>query len=152
MEHILLGVLGGFTIHLTPPPPPPPPPIQTVQPAPKPPPIPTFGPRIYANVYAKGNCTKYVASKVAVPTNWGNAGTWLPRAKAQGYSVGDTPRVGAIAWFAASKSMRLGHVAYVEEVYPNGTFLISEMNWVGYNKVSKRVMKAGSLQFIYGKI
>src|SRR3989344_3354216 len=50
------------------------------------------------NGYDYGYCTYYVAAKIAVPNNWGNANTWDNYAAASGWTVSTTsPRVGAIA-------------------------------------------------------
>lgn len=96
--------------------------------------------------YAWGNCTWYVASKRYVPAGLGHASQWYANAQARGMAVGDKPSVGAIAW--AIPNDYYGHVAFVEEVYPDGSFLVSEMNVVGFNKVSKRVLTTG-YKFIY---
>lgn len=71
------------------------------------------------NGYAYGWCTYYVASRVAVPTNWGNADTWDNYARLSGWTVSSRPIVGAIA--QTDGMSYLGHVAYVEAVSPDGT-------------------------------
>jgi surface antigen len=79
-----------------------------------------------ANGYDYGYCTWYVANKVAVPTNWGNANTWDNYAALSGWTVSSVPRVGAIA---QSDGGFLGHVAYVEAVSADGTMIkYSDMN------------------------
>jgi len=87
-----------------------------------------------------GYCTWYVASKKHVP--WGgNAGSWLYNAKAMGYATGKTPKKGAIV--VTTEDRRYGHVALVEKV--NGdTITVSEMNYVGWGKVSRRTLSASS--------
>ncbi len=86
-----------------------------------------------------GYCTWYVAQKRYVP--WGgNAGTWLYHAKALGYKVGKTPRKGSI--MVTSESW-WGHVAIVEKV-GKGTITVSEMNRVGWGKVSRRTLSSKS--------
>lgn len=87
-----------------------------------------------------GYCTWYVAQKRYVP--WGgNAGTWLYRAKAMGYKTGKTPRPGAI--MVTTENRYYGHVALVEKV--NGdSITVSEMNFVGWGKVSRRTLSASS--------
>lgn len=100
------------------------------------------------NTYAWGNCTWYVANNKTVPDSWGNARTWLPRAQQQGYSTGEEPKVGAIAWFPPGRS--LGHVALVKAINPDdGTILISEMNSKGLNVVSERIINANEVEYIY---
>lgn len=87
-----------------------------------------------------GYCTWYVAQKRYVP--WGgNAGTWIYHAKAGGYATGRTPRVGAIV--VTTENRYYGHVAYVEKV-SGDTITISEMNYAGYAKVSRRTLSASS--------
>ena len=113
-------------------------------------PIPAFTQPPVDNLYAWGNCTRYVAGKVSIPNTWGNANTWLAESVAQGYVVGKQPKRGSIAWFEPGWS--LGHVAYVEEVYSDNSFRISEMNVLGLNIISSRIITNDSVEFIYGKV
>lgn len=98
------------------------------------------------NGYAYGYCTYYVASRRAVPSNWGNANQWYYNAQASGFSVGSSPVPGAIAWTGAGY---YGHVAYVESV--SGSMVtVSEMNYNGgWNRVSSRTVPASSFRYIY---
>jgi len=89
-------------------------------------------------MYSGHNCTNYVAWRlidagVERPrTNPGNASTWAERASLDGYLVDEVPSVGAVAQWDSSAGMgRNGHVAYVEQVYDDGTILISEDFWRG---------------------
>jgi surface antigen len=103
----------------------------------------------FANTYTRGQCTWYVASRRQVPNNWGNAVTWLFRARAAGYATGDQPRAGAVGWEKRSYS-RLGHVVYVESVNADGSVNISEMNWGGRpGVVHYRTMPASAFVYIY---
>jgi surface antigen len=80
----------------------------------------------------------------------GNAITWKARAQAAGYATGTVPKAGAVAW-VVHPSTSLGHVAYVESVNPDGSFVLYEMNAIGWNKVSSQTVpasKAGS-QYIF---
>jgi surface antigen len=98
------------------------------------------------NGYALGYCTYYVASRRAVPSNWGNANTWYYNAQASGFAVGSVPVPGAIAWTGAGY---FGHVAYVESV-SGGMVTVSEMNFNGgWNRVSWRTAPASSFRYIY---
>ncbi len=107
------------------------------------------------NGYDYGYCTWYVANKRAadgkpIPSNLGHASTWKLRAQAAGYSVGSVPAVGAIAWKVPHDYY--GHVAYVESVNADGSFTISEMNVVGWNRISTQTISPaglGSYSFIY---
>lgn len=87
-----------------------------------------------------GYCTWYVAQKRYVP--WGgNAGTWLYHAKAMGYQTGKAPRPGAIV--VTTENRYYGHVALVEKV-SGDTITVSEMNYVGWGKSSRRTLSAKS--------
>lgn len=87
------------------------------------------------NAYDYGWCTYYVASKVAVPSNWGNANTWDSGARASGWIVSPIPRAGAVA--QTDRLSYLGHVAYIEEVNEDGTMIkYSDMNGLaGWGRV-----------------
>jgi LysM repeat protein len=88
-----------------------------------------------------GWCTWYVATKRNV--TWrGDAGFWYQNAAAAGYHVGKTPRVGAIM---VTWESYLGHVAYVESVNPDGSWVVSEMNFVAFDVISQRTIKPGQL-------
>lgn len=81
------------------------------------------------NGYDYGYCTWYVANKVGVPTNWGNANTWAFYASLSGWTVSPLPKAGAIAQTGAGFQ---GHVAYVEAVSDDGTMIqYSDMNNYG---------------------
>jgi surface antigen len=92
------------------------------------------GPVYGGNLYTYGYCTWYVANRVRVPNNWGNANTWDNGAAASGWIVSSIPRVGAIA---QSDRGSEGHVAYVEAVSADGTQIkYSDMNGLaGWGRV-----------------
>ncbi len=87
-----------------------------------------------------GYCTWYVAQKRYVPWS-GNAGTWLYKAKAMGYKTGRTPAVGSIV--VTTENRFYGHVALVEKV-SGGNITVSEMNYTGWAKSSRRTLSATS--------
>jgi surface antigen len=58
----------------------------------------------------------------------GNANTWWGQAEGR-YERGHTPRVGAVLSFAASRSMRVGHVAMVSKVVSDREVLLTHANW-----------------------
>ncbi|HUZ90275.1 MAG TPA: CHAP domain-containing protein [Candidatus Acidoferrales bacterium] len=96
------------------------------------------------NTFPYGQCTWYVYNKRPVP--WiGNAYQWFGNAKAYGWSTGMTPRAGAImvTWESS-----LGHVAYVESVNPNGSWVVSEMNYKGPGIVDYRTISPGGVPLI----
>lgn len=87
-----------------------------------------------------GYCTWFVAQKRHVP--WGgNAGAWLANAKAYGYKTGKTPAVGSIV--VTTENRYYGHVAYVEKV-SGGSITVSEMNYAGWGKTSRRTLDKSS--------
>ena len=78
------------------------------------------------NAYAFGYCTWYVANRISVPSNWGNANTWDNGAAISGWTVSTTPRIGAIG---QSDRGAEGHVGVVEAVSADGTQIrYSDMN------------------------
>lgn len=98
------------------------------------------------NRYAYGYCTYYAFNKRAaagrpIGSNWGNATTWASLARASGFAVDKTPRPGDV--FQNSGGWGgYGHVGYVEAVNADGSILVSEMNYVGWNRVSSRTISA----------
>jgi surface antigen len=108
-----------------------------------------------SNGFTYGYCTWWVAHKRYVPWR-GNAAQWWWNARPFGYPEGSAPRVGAIMVMGYGGSSPQGHVAYVEGVNSNGSFLISEMNWWGvpgggWGRVDYRTVSSlsGVLGFIY---
>lgn len=93
--------------------------------------LPIYG----SNGYDYGYCTWYVATRIHMPANWGNADTWPSGARASGWTVSTIPRRGGIAWGAPI----MMHVAYVEDVkQENGQYYVkySDMNnLAGWNAV-----------------
>lgn len=103
--------------------------------------------RTYANSYARGQCTWYVAGRRPLPRNWGNAKSWYYHALNSGYKVGTAPAIAAIAWTSAGY---YGHVALVEQVSAdNKRVLISEMNYRGVGVKSTRWVAASAFKYIY---
>ena len=107
------------------------------------------------NGFTYGYCTWWVAQKRHIPWR-GNAVEWWWNARPFGFAEGPTPRAGAIMVMGISGTSPLGHVAYVESVRPDGSFLVSEMNWWGvpgggWNRVDYRTVTSmrGILGFIY---
>ncbi len=117
-----------------------------------------MGPEVPGNTYAWGNCTYWsfamrLWAGSPIPATWGNANTWDDRARADGYEVNHTPRVGAV--FQSDRG-EFGHVAYVFDVDAvTGAWTISEMNVKGLNIVSTRTFSKDSAayyNFIHSKI
>lgn len=96
------------------------------------------------NRFAYGFCTWYVASRRPVP--WlGDAWQWFGQAQAYGWATGQAPRAGAImvTWESG-----WGHVALVESVSPDGSWLVSEMNFTAWGAVTQRTIRPGSVPLI----
>jgi LysM repeat protein len=97
------------------------------------------------NHFPLGECTYYVASQIYIP--WmGNAWQWFGNAQAAGWATGQLPRVGAI--MVSWESEVYGHVAYVEQVYSNGAFLVSEMNYYAWDVVDERLIEPDTIPLI----
>ena len=97
--------------------------------------FPWGGTAIYgSNGYDYGYCTWYVANRLPVPSNWGNANTWDNLAPSSGWSVSTMPRAGAVG---QSNRGYFGHVAVVEAVSADGTMIkYSDMNGLaGFGRV-----------------
>lgn len=104
-----------------------------------------------SNHFPGGWCTWYVASRRNVPW-WGDAIDWWANARPYGYAEGQTPAVGAI--MVTRESIEYGHVAFVESVNSDGSWTVSEMNFVGWNIQSTRTIRPGQVPvvgFIYGR-
>lgn len=99
--------------------------------------------------YAYGQCTWGVAArinqlglklkgrngeKIPIISTMGNGQDWVATAARLGGETGKLPKAGAIISFAGGghgSPTEYGHVAFVEKVYPDGSFLISETNYNG---------------------
>lgn len=99
------------------------------------------------NGYDYGYCTWYAYNRRAalgmpIGGMWGNASSWATLARASGFLVNNTPSVGAVMQTAYAAG-GYGHVAVVESVNPDGSILVSEMNYAGWNRKSTRTLSAG---------
>ena len=85
--------------------------------------------RYDASSYPVGECTWGVKSQLSwVGPYWGNANQWGASARAEGFSVGTTPQVGAVAvWVGGA----YGHVALVTAVESSTNIQVSESNYMG---------------------
>ena len=94
--------------------------------------------------FAYGYCTWYVASRRPVPWT-GDAWMWFGGAKAMGFPTGNVPQPGAIM---VTWESWVGHVAYVEAVYSDGSYTVSEMNYQRWNVIDQRTIKPGDVPLI----
>jgi hypothetical protein len=119
--------------------------------------------------YAYGQCTWGVAArmnqlglklkgsngeKISIINTMGNGQDWVATASSLGGETGSTPRAGAIVSFVGGTHgtpVIYGHVAFVEKVYDDGSFLVSETNYGGNpNYTFRKISHADSaISFAY---
>jgi peptidoglycan endopeptidase LytE len=109
--------------------------------------VPEVPPSRGGDSFPYGQCTYYVATRREI--SWsGNANQWWQNAR-DIRPEGHVPVAGAVAVF---DYWPLGHVAFVERVDPDGSFLISEMNHTGWARVDQRTISPSDptlVGFIY---
>lgn len=110
--------------------------------------------------YYMGECVDFVAWRLnrdagstGEPFKWvwsnltpggGSATGWTSAWQNHGWPVSGTPVAGAVA------VTQYDHVAYVKEVYGDGTVLIEEYNYGNYHQYGQRVIAASSVNaFLY---
>lgn len=106
-----------------------------------------------ANYYDWGTCAWYVFEQrsqrgLGVGNTWGNATNWAAGAQSSGYSVSNSPSVGAIMQAPAytNGAYGLGHVAIVESVNGDGSVTVSEMQFGGgVGQVNTRTISASQV-------
>ena len=135
----------------------------------------TYG-AAYVSVFRNGQCTdwaeqrrpdivmrgtiqlwaNHLAGDQLAVANW-NGGFWDDTARAAGLPVGTVPLAGAIVTFDPGTqgiTAATGHVAYVESVSPDGSFVVSEMNapvpyQVSQRRITAAAIARGGLSFLY---
>lgn len=95
------------------------------------------------NGYDYGWCTWHAANRRIqigrpIPTNLGNAISWLKRSQMAGLPTGSVPRAGAVLYHLDIGG--LGHVAYVERINSDGSALVSDMNYPSWGRVTYRTV------------
>jgi surface antigen/LysM repeat protein len=100
------------------------------------------------NSFVKGNCTWYVAKLMKI-TFRGNANRWLANAPKAGYKTGKVPMAGSAV--VTTLGGKYGHVGFVKSVNPDGTFVMTDMNYEGLYKVRENVTMSADevVGFIY---
>lgn len=109
------------------------------------------------NTYDQGECTYYVFDKVKedgmmIERTWNDAEYWADRAADDGYVVNDMPEEGSLMQTGRGE---IGHVAYIETVYDDGSFDVSEMNFLEAYEVSERTItteEAADYKYIHPKV
>ena len=91
--------------------------------------------------YIWGQCTAFVAQTLGwIPAGLGNAGDWVNNAQIKGYAISNTPVAGsAVVYSPGGGYSPYGHVAVVEQVLPDGSFLVAEQNYKGPGITDERV-------------
>lgn len=74
---------------------------------------------------------------------WGNAGDWVGSATAHGWTVDDVPTPGSIAIWNNGHLGPVGHVGYVDDVYPDGSITIENYNLHANGEYSKFHLPSG---------
>lgn len=103
---------------------------------------------VNSSSYYVGNgmwCTDWVHSKRPDVPIYSDAGySWISSAQAEGKATGTSAKPGAVA-------VTNGHVAYVESVNSDGSYVVSEMGWdYQAGKFNQRTVQPGTFgQFIY---
>lgn len=125
-------------------------------------PSPNPGRGAASNPFAYGQCTYYAYERrsdifwrginAGVPWGHWDAYQWADNARRGGFAVGSTPQAGALVVFPIGYGgSSVGHVAYVEQVYGDGSYLVSERNWnYNHNVTYRHVYDHAGIQFVYG--
>jgi surface antigen len=97
------------------------------------------------NNFPWGWCTWYVAQRRDIPWR-GDAWSWYTSARLSGWKTGSTPQVGAV--MVTRENYYYGHVAFVERVNPDGSWVVSEMNYKQFGEVDFRTVEPGKVPLI----
>lgn len=83
--------------------------------------------------YYPGQCTAGACQENGwVEDGWGNGGEWANSARAAGFAVTMIPTAGAVVCYCEGNGYsEFGHVASVTQVFGDGTFEVSEENYIG---------------------
>lgn len=123
------------------------------------------------NPFSAGTCLSWVyerrpglyaiAVRAGVPSegqvgpggagHWWDPWRWLLNARAGGVPTGSAPRPGAVAVFPRGYAgSAVGHLAIVENVLADGTYIVSERGWNGSSdETRRRVRPAPGVVFVY---
>lgn len=110
------------------------------------------------NAYPWGQCTWWAYIRrhqldLPVGSFFGNGWQWASSAASLGYTVDNTPTVGAVIVFSpgqAGANAYYGHVGIVEQVHDDGSITISESNAQGLGVISNRTLGSpGSYRYIH---
>lgn len=97
--------------------------------------------------YTPGQCTQWAWYKRQDLPLLGNANAWARNAAAAGYLVNNTPSAGSVIQTTAGW---YGHVGYVEAVNPDGSIVVTEMNYgVPYRVIRSTIPASAVGNFNY---
>lgn len=97
--------------------------------------------------YTPGQCTQWAWYKRQDLPLLGNANAWARNAAAAGYLVNNTPSAGSIIQTTAGW---YGHVGYVESVNPDGSIVVTEMNYgIPYRVIRSTIPASATGNFNY---
>ena len=99
--------------------------------------------------YTPGQCTQWAWYNRQDLPLLGNANAWARNAAAAGYLVDNTPSAGAVLQTTAGW---YGHVGYVEAVNPDGSIIMSEMNYgIPYRVIRSTIpaSEVGNFNYIH---
>ena len=78
-----------------------------------------------------GQCVPFARAASGIQI-YGDAWTWWDQAEGR-YQRGDTPRVGAVAVFAKTARLPLGHVAVISRIVDSRVVMVTHANWSRQN-------------------
>ena len=78
-----------------------------------------------------GQCVPFARAASGIQI-YGDAWTWWDQAEGR-YQRGDTPRVGAVAVFAKTARLPLGHVAVISRIVDGRVVMVTHANWSRQN-------------------
>jgi len=90
--------------------------------------------------YYFGQCTYGACIDAGwIPDDLGNGGDWARNAPALGLQVTDIPTISAaVSYCPGDGYSEFGHCGIVTQVYPDGSFQVYEMNYVGFDVYDSR--------------
>ena len=82
---------------------------------------------------------------------WGNAGDWVTSARAHGWVVDGVATPGSIPIWSNGHIGPVGHVGYVDDVYPDGSITVENYNLHANGEYSKfHLPRGGGLETSFG--
>lgn len=99
------------------------------------------------DTYAFGNCTRGACELAPwIPEGLGDGGDWARDYLLRGGQVTQVPTPGSVVCYCRGDGYSVfGHVGYVLQVYPGGSFLVREMNFAAFNAYDDRVSSLGDV-------